>query len=534
MIATPFGDKYQGLEKLQTSDGLETYRARSAEGAVVEIKVVTPRDTTSFLAQARTAAKVIHPNVTRVLESAELEGRCFVVYEGVGGVDLSAALSFEGRLLPATVTETGMQIADGLAAIHALGLVHGRIRPETVARTADGRVKILDLGLTEALLPVDLTTAAPASAAHYISPEEVLARPLVPASDLYELGVVLYELATGRLPIDGANAFEVAEHHVEEFVEPLGSVDREIPPELDSVVLKALAKAPQDRYASAEAMRRDLEHIISGKPIVAPPPMPVPMPAPPTESTKRSVWGWVAAAVAIVAIAVLAAVLLSGSGVKVPNVVGLSVSDATTAIDKVGLKVGTVTFEPTTGGTVQGTVIKQLPKAGSEADKESAVNLVVAGSAMVSVPDVTGMTQAAATAALADAGLTLAEVKQAANATIAAGTVITQSPSAGTEAPQGSPVTITVSTGPAPSAKPSAGAVPDVTGLTQAEAVSTLNAAGYTAVVAQHASATVPAGTVTSQTPSAGVIVAAGTTITITVSTGPEATPTATPSPSAT
>ena len=529
MIETPFGDKYQILEALPAAEGVEAYRATTAEGAVVAIKVVTPRDVEGFLDQARSAAQVVHPNVARVLEAASLDDLCFVVYDA-DGVDLGAVLSIEGKMPPLTVAESGAQVAGGLAAIHARGLVHGRIRPSTLIRTSDGSIKILDLGLTEALGNADLTTEAPATAAYYVSPEEVLARPLVPASDLYTLGVVLYELATARLPIDGADAFQVAERHSGGLVEPPRSIDPEIPEDLENVIVRALSKAPQDRYATARQMERDLRRVVAGTRVAEP------RTSVAAEPGKRSIWPWILIVGAVALVATLAilwlAGVLGGAGVEVPKVVGLSVTDATTKLDQAGFTVGDVTFEPADPGTAQGTVVTQTPKAGAEADKGSAVDLVVAGTETGVIPDLSGMDQATATSTLVAAGFTLAGVEQVASADVAAGLVVSQSPPAGTLATPGAPVSITVSTGAAPTRSPGAAAVPDVTGETQAAAQSALQAAGYTVVVSQQSSATVPAGTVISQTPSAGVVAATGSSVTIYVSTGaPTSAPTPTPTP---
>lgn len=523
MIDTPWGDKYRLLEVLPAEPPLEAFRAATAEGTSVVIKAVTPRDVSAFLEQVRAATQVVHPNVARVLEAASLDGRCFVVYEAVDGIDLGAVLNTEGKVPPLRAAEWGAQTAGGLAAIHTRGLVHGRIDPRTLVRTADGTVKILDLGLTEALGSADLTATAPATGAYYVSPEEVLARPLVPASDLYTLGVVLYELATARVPISGATAFEVAERHSEGLVDPPRTIDPEIPVAFENAVLRALSKAPQDRYASARQMKLDLERVVAGAPVATPRTNVAGAPG------KRSIWPWVLIGGVVAVIATLAILWLTGvigGGKEVPKVVGLSVSDATTTLDKDGFKVGRVTFEPADSGTAPGTVVKQTPKAGAEADKGSAVDLVVAGTQTGAVPDLVGLDQAAATTALVGAGFTLGGVEQTASASVLAGMVVSQSPAGGTQAPQGTAVTITVSTGATPRGSPVAAAVPDVTGQPQAAAENTLQTAGYAVTVSQLSSATMPAGMVITQSPSAGVVAALDSTVTIFISTGPTPTPT--------
>jgi eukaryotic-like serine/threonine-protein kinase len=532
MTDTPFGDRYLITETLPSPEGVEAYRATGAEGAPVVIKVVTPRDPAAFLDHVRTAAAVDHPHVVRVLDSGIIDDRCFVVYEAVEGIDLGVVLSTEGKVAPLTAAAWGAQAASGLAAVHARGLIHGSIRPTALLLTAEGTIKVLDLGLSEALGPADLTREAPAAAAYYISPEEVLARPLVPASDLYALGVVLYELATALMPIGGATAFEVAERHSDGLVEPPSGIDHEIPPGFDNVILRALSKAPHDRYATARAMQRDLERVVAGAPVAAPR-------TNVGEKPKRPLLPWIIAGVALALVATLAILWLAGvfgggGEVKVPPVVGLSLDDAKARLDAAGFTIGSVTYQPADAATAPGTVIAQTPKAGTETGHGTTVDLVVAGSGTSLVPDVRGMNQTAAATAIEAAGLTLGSVDQVADAAVPAGVVTSQYPAGGTQAPTGSGVTITVSTGPSAAATPGARPVPNVVGLPQTAAQSSLDSAGYAVVVNMQSSSTVTAGTVIAQSPSAGVVAASGSAVTIVVSTGPASAPTPAPTPTPT
>jgi serine/threonine-protein kinase len=289
-----------------------------------------------------------------------------------------------------------------------------------------------------------------------------------------------------------------------------------------------MSKQPDQRPGSAEELRRALVRCASGASSAAPPPTPAPKDRPGTP-----IWPWVIG-LAIVAV-VLGAIWLSGmvgdEGVTVPDVTGMALEDAHQALTAAGLQVGALTPDATATSTPQGTVLSQAPAAGEEVDEGSAVDLVVAGSGDVVVPDLTGLSQADAEAAIAAAGLVLETVLQDYSDEVPAGSVVEQTPAAGSTVPQGTAVTISVSTGPqsSPSASPSspgAVAVPSVVGLTQADALAALQVAGFGAVTTTMASETVVAGKVMAQTPQAGVLAEPGTNVTLIVSTGPAASPT--------
>ncbi len=518
-MANGFEKTYRIVGDLPPGDAYKAQRAVTAEGAEVVIKTVKPVAPDMFARALARVSGVAGPHTERVLAWEEQGRFVLVASEPVRGTDLGRVQAEAGALLPQAVASLGAQASLGLAGLHEHGIVHGGVKPAALIQSADGTVVLVDVGLAQAQGGADLTEEAPPRNAAYVSPEEALGRPLAPASDVYSLGVVLYQLATGSLPFDGQNAFAVAQDHVGAPVIPPRQLNPAVPVSLESVILRALAKPPEDRYASGRDLYRALENELQSTQ-VAPPVAGAPAAA------GRKVWPWIVAGVAALAIvlAVLWATGVFAQKSTVPNVVGATLSNATTTLTGAGFKLGGVSYQQGVGKP-QGTVLSQTPAAGAQAKNGSSVNLVAVGMSVQTVPNVVGMTQSAAAAAITGAGLSLGHVTLIYSGSAPSGTVTDQAPNAGVTAPAGSQVAITVSRGPTPSATPSATAVPSVTGQSQSQAVASLQSAGFAVVADQVPSTTVPAGTVSDQTPAGGVLAQPGTTVTIVVSSGPPATP---------
>lgn len=518
---------YQVTGAAPAGRALEAYRAVDAAGRQVVVKLLAPLDRDRFFAQMRELSTLRQPDLARVLDWGVEGDLSYVVSEAVDGTDLVALAALGGHPAANIVAELGAQAAAALATLHAHGIVHGGVTPVTMVRSTDGTLVLTDAGIAAAAGQSDLSDVDPPENAYFVSPEEVLARPVTPSSDLYALGASLYAVLGGCVPFDGPNALTVAQRHTGVAPDPLQRLRPDVPGPLEHTILKAMAKQPEQRQGSAEELHRDLRR--SAASLSTAPPAPAPMDKP-----RTPIWPWI---IGLVLVAVVAALIwlpgaFSDESVTVPDITGMTLDTARQTLSDAGLVLGALDTGEVTAATPQGTVISQAPAAGTEVDKGIAVDLVVAGSSTVVVPDLKGLSQTDAEAAVIAAGLVVESILPVYSEEVPAGSVADQSPAAGTTVAQGTPVTISVSSGAetpaspdATPTSPGATAVPSVVGMTQAAAIAAIQAAGYTAVTTTGPSDTVPAGQVARQSPQAGVLAASGTSVTMIVSTGPGASP---------
>jgi beta-lactam-binding protein with PASTA domain/predicted Ser/Thr protein kinase len=521
-------------------------------GRTVAIKVLSPQFAgddqfvTRFRREAQAAAALNQPNIVSVYDTGSQGDVHFIVMEYVEGRTLRDAIRGDGPLMPDRAAEIGQAVARALASAHEAGLVHRDIKPGNIMLTRDGEVKVMDFGIARTSTGDTLTqTAAILGTASYLSPEQAQGMTVDARSDIYSLGCVLYEMLTGRPPFTGDSPVSIAYKHVKEDPVPPSRLNADVPPSMDAVVMKTMAKNPANRYQTAEELREDLERAGRGMPTLATPVLPgdatevvtgpvgagetavmTGMPPEEEEGPGRR-RGWLVALVVLLALALLgvAAFFLVRSllpeptgQVTVPDVVGEREEDAVGRLEDAGFE---VQVDQEFNEDVQrGRVIEQDPQPGDRVDRGSEVNLLVSkGPRPVAVPDVIGMTEDEARQAIEDAGFEVGPVTSR-ESQEEEGTVVDQSPPGDTDARPGSSIDLVVSSGPATVS------VPDVICQDTDSAQAEVEAAGLDFVVTgSQFSDECPPGTVATQNPAPGTQVQPGSNVRVKESEGPSPEP---------
>ena len=514
-----------------------------------------------FRREAQSAANLNHPNIVGIYDWGEADGSYFMVMELVEG-DCLRDLITEGRPLhPRRAVEVTRQVVMALATAHRLGVIHRDVKPGNIMLTGDGTVKVADFGIARAWNhSTDLTrTGSIIGTATYFSPEQAQGRSADRRSDIYSLGVVLYEMLVGRPPFRGETPMAVAYQHVSTDVPPPSSRNPEVPPELDAIVLRALAKDPDSRYQDTDPFLHDLEAWLRGESIAGgvparPAPTIVPEqvvvrrpvavsrgsggPArsagrvlpqpyyPPMEERRPVPLPFVVGVfVLVAALAGLSWVVWSllqapepAPGVvmvAIPDVVGRWETDASSSIQESGLLVRVV--RQNSQEMPEGRVIATNPPAGERVESRTEVEVVVSsGLETFAIPLVIGQTQGTAQSLILAQGFTVGEIEFVEDSGWQVGTVFDQDPLPGPLLPSGTPIDLMVATGPGLLV------VPDVTGLPGSEALSLLAQSGLRWAEASEISDDVPAGQVIRTEPGAGGGITATEQVVVVISEGPE------------
>lgn len=533
-----FGRRYRITERIGSGGMAEVYKAVDETlGRTVAVKVLHSRFSMEpdfiqrFRHEASAAANLSHPSIVNIYDYGVENDNYYIVMELVRGTDLKAVVRQRGMLEPLAVAEYGAQACSALSVAHGYGIIHRDIKPQNIVLTPDGTIKVMDFGIARAVDSDSTQTGSVLGSAQYVSPEQAQGKKLAPQSDLYSLGVVLYELATGRLPFDGDTPVSVALKHVNEEPVPPRQLNPAIPPALEAVILRAMQKDPRARYSSAEEMRSDLLRVAAGRPVDAQPRVEdtTVMPVVPSQrqpqgsrsETRRRrtspwVWAGVAALVVLAVIGAAWALGLFSTGLRVPPVAGMTVEAAKQAILDAGLVPGNEDTRPDPE-IAAGLVISSDPAAGQVVEKGQRVDLVVSsGPELVTVPSVIGSTESSAIATLQELGFDVDPmITREFNAKYESGMVFKTDPLPNSKLPKGGRVRLWVSEGA------EMVSVPLVVDQTQAEATKALNDAGFSVKVVARADSSVSKGTVVEQRPTGGSQAAKGSAVTIYVSSGP-------------
>ncbi|MBW3574470.1 MAG: Stk1 family PASTA domain-containing Ser/Thr kinase [Actinobacteria bacterium] len=567
-----FNARYELHRRIARGGMADVFLARdSLLDRPVAVKVLFPEFATDptfvqrFRREAQAAANLSHPNIVSVYDWGEEGGTYFIVMEYVEGPSLAQLIRDEGRIEPERAADITADVAAALGFAHRNGVVHRDVKPGNVIISPNGQVKVADFGIARAVSTQENLTQAGTvmGTATYFSPEQARGEAVDPRSDVYSLGVVLYEMLTGRPPFTGDSPVAVAYKHVQETPQPPRARNPRIPGALEAIVLQAMAKDTAERYASAEDLRSDLGRFRQGSPVSAQTVAAAPLAAEPTravasplldpgatraipaaaagtgatqvlsrqeehyldEPPRRTNTAFIV--VLVVMLALLAGLLIllatrlgvtdGGGEVAVPNVEGQPQDRARTILEDAGLEVSLRSEE--NPDVPEGEVFAQDPPAGTVVQEGDTVTITASsGATPVAVPRVVGLRELEADGRLDAVGL-VGDFRPEESDDVAAGIVISQDPAEGDMVAPESTVVVRVSSGP------DTVPVPPVVNLSQADATNLLTRAGFRTEVRQQ-NADLPAGTVVATQPGPGTEAPEGSTVVIVVSTGPATTTT--------
>jgi beta-lactam-binding protein with PASTA domain/tRNA A-37 threonylcarbamoyl transferase component Bud32 len=532
-IGTVLKGRYRVLEKIGTGGMAEVYLAYDTVlDRKVAVKVMHPKYAadesfvTRFRREAQAAANLNHPNIVSVYDWGEEGGTYFIVMEHIVGDTLKALIKKRGALDITTAVDIAKQIARALAFAHKNGVVHRDIKPHNIIITHDGLAKVTDFGIARDKSSSLTDTGTVMGSVHYISPEQAQGLPATELSDIYSLGVMLYEMVTGNVPFEGDSAVSIALKHANEQPAPPSALNPRVSPELEAIILKAMAKDPFERYQTADEMLADLRRYEAGSSVeaaggtfdktvvLAPSEIKVP---------KRRFS--LTAILATIAILILAGGAFAGiwiyqarlaaSMTEVPKLVDLKVDVAQRLCEERGLtlKIDRYEFSEL---YAKDKIISQKPEDGLRVKKGTVIHVVVSkGEKPVEVPTLIGKSELQAGQLLGQLGLRIGSIDYAFSDTIPADTIMSQDPTPGVQVAKGTAVNIVISRGV------EVVTIPDCEGLSLDQAKSLLAKAKLKYTVSEEYSSTIEKGKVIRQSPSPGDTAKKGESVLLVVSKGP-------------
>lgn len=513
-----------------------------------------------FQREALAATELVHPNIVTVYDVGEEDGLQFIVMEYVKGMDLKKYIQERYPIPYLTVVEIMQQILSAISLAHQHRIIHRDLKPQNILINEDGVVKIADFGIAIALSETSITqTNTMLGSVHYLSPEQARGSMATHQSDIYAIGIILYEMLTGRVPFDGESAVTIALKHFQDEMPSVRIYDSNVPQSLENVVLHATAKEQADRYQSADEMSADLATVLSPERLNEPrwqphsmqdntrpipqvtdemvrenqterlkpveeTPVPQPEPEKPQKAKKKRKWWLIPIVLLALLVAGLGYALMSGgqSEITVPATENMTEAAAKEALNRVGLKPAAEVKELQSDTIEEGHVVKTDPPAGNIVKKNSEVVIFVSsGTKKVKMSDLKGMTWDEAQTELTNRGFKQSNIerKDAFSSDVKKDQVMSQDPAPDSEvSPAEQKVVLTISKGVEPVA------MPDLAGYSYSEAVYTLTSMGIKESQIKredNVSDNVPAGQIYDQSPKKDKEVLPGSTvITLFVSAG--------------
>lgn len=492
MIGKVLSGRYDVLDRIGQGGMALVYRARDLTlNRTVAVKILRRQWAEDeelverFNLEARAAASLDNRHVVHVYDVGSDDDVHYIVMELVHGKNLKDYLAERGPLEPREALGIIDQVAEALAEAHSRQIVHRDIKPQNILVTDDGLVKVTDFGIARAMASGTLVnTGSILGTAQYLSPEQARGKAVGPATDLYGLGVVLYEMLTGLPPFVGDSPIAVALRHVQEPIPDIRAQRPDLPPAVANLVERLLAKDPEERLQSADALRRQIAKALqndtqSEEVAVIPKDVASAAPAPATSASRpkaRRRWPWFAALGLLVLLLAGGAYavdqwLVGPPPVRIPKVVGMELARAEHLLAGQGLKPIVIGQAPSSV-IGKGRVLDETPSAGTALKPGGSVNLLVSsGPITLAMPLLVGQDRQAALATLSIQGLkaSVSVVKSAAPA----GLVIKQIPQQGAEVPQGTTVHLQVSNGKG--ASTTQVLVPNLSGMDTSSASAALN-----------------------------------------------------------
>ena len=562
------GDRYRIIDTLGEGGMANVYLA---EDIILQRKVAVkilrldlqkePQTLARFQREALATSELSHPNIVMVLDVGTDHGLPYMVMEYVDGPDLKEYIRANSPLNLGNIIKIMDQILSAMSLAHKHNVIHRDLKPQNILMDKHGNIKIADFGIAVALNQNSVTqTNSAIGSVHYMSPEQTRGGLVTKQSDIYSLGIILYELITGNVPFNGDSAVSIALKHAQEPIPSIRKQDPNIPQPLENVVLKATAKDPRDRYNSAKEMKDDLDTSLepgrANEPVFKPTHgnnddetiiLPNFKPNRVVEKTdaenrtqektadyqknrssftqalRKYKWWWLFVGMAAVLIIGLMFFVLDNnknSDIRIPDVTNLSEKKARNKLESVGLKVGKIKHR-NSDSIDRGKVIETAPVAGSEIKRGRYIDLYISdGAGMVQVPDVTGDEYGIAVQKLEKLGFEVIRENQF-SSSVPPDHVISQSVAADVEVkPEQTTITLVISKGKNPRSKHHMIRLPDLKDYSLKQAQEFAHKHGLTLQVSSAYSSKVKKGMIISMSPAAGTQVPRGSTISVNVSEG--------------